>query len=93
MSKKSLFKAVSLLVVFSILALSFPHEANAKQNNPRFTFTQLIQQPVDFLVSLFPFLQKNSQQKTDIYENSNQNTENSVQKTGDLDIDRPSRDG
>jgi len=61
MSKKTLFKAVSLLVVFSLVALSFPTTANAKPNNERFTFAQLIQQPVQFFISLIPFLQKNQQ--------------------------------
>jgi len=91
MSKKTLYKAVSLLVVFSVLALSFPNAANARDNNARLTFSQLINHPVDFFVSLFPFLQKNQQPANthDTYTQDN----NTVQKTGDLDIDRPSRDG
>jgi len=92
MSKKTLFKAVSLLVVFSVLALSVPNTANARENNSKFTFSQLIQHPVDFLTSLFPFLQKN-QQPTNTHDTYTQDTENTVQKTGDLDIDRPSKDG
>jgi hypothetical protein len=91
MSKKTLFKAVSLVVIFSVLALSFPNAANARPNNDPFTFSQLLKEPVQFFISLFPFLQKNSQQRPDKYDNSEQNTENTVQKTGDLDRDRPSR--
>ncbi len=92
MSKKTLFKAVSLLVVFSVLALSLPNAANARDNNARFTFSQLIQHPVDFITSLFPFLQKN-QQPTNTHDTYDQDTNNTVQKTGDLDIPRPSKDG
>jgi len=91
MSKKTLFKAVSLVVVFSVLALSFPNAANARPNNDGFTFSQLLKEPVQFFISLFPFLQKNSQQRPDRYDNSEQNTENTVQKTGDLVEARPSR--
>ncbi|MFW6123594.1 MAG: hypothetical protein ACOC5G_00060 [Acidobacteriota bacterium] len=91
MSKKTLFKAVSLVVIFSVLALSFPNAANARPNNDRFTFVQIIKEPVQFFVSLFPFLQKDSQQRPDKYEQSEQNSENTCQKTGDLDRDRPSR--
>ncbi|MFO7980113.1 MAG: hypothetical protein R6V00_04675 [Candidatus Aminicenantes bacterium] len=91
MSKKNLFKAVSLVVVFSVLALSFPTTVNAKPNNDGFTFSQLLKEPVQFFISLFPFLQKNSQQRPDRYDNSEQDTENTVQKTGDLDRLRPSR--
>jgi hypothetical protein len=90
MSKKTLFKAVSLVVVFSLLALSFPNAVNAKPNNDRFTFTQLLKEPVHFFISLFPFLQKKTQ-RPDKYDHSETNTENTVQKTGDLDRDRPSR--
>jgi hypothetical protein len=90
MSKKTLFKAVSLVVVFSVLALSFPNAANAKPNTDKFTFIQLIRQPAQFFISLFPFLQKNPQQSSDNYEQSDEST---VQKTGDLDRVRPSKDG
>ena len=95
MSKKTLYKAVSLLVVFSVLALSFPTAANAIQNNKKFTFSKFIQQPVDFFISLFPFLQTNNpHQKTNLYDQSEQNTDNNnAQKTGDIDIVRPSKDG
>ncbi|MBD3412963.1 MAG: hypothetical protein GF421_00835 [Candidatus Aminicenantes bacterium] len=93
MSKKTLFKAVSLVVVFSLLALALPNTAQAKQNNAKFTFAQIINQPAQFIVSLFPFLQNNSQQRTDRQDSSDQNTDQTVQKTGELDIDRPSRDG
>ena len=92
MSKKTLFKAVSLLVVFSVLALSLPNAANARENNGRFTFSQLINHPVEFFTSLFPFLQKN-QQPANTHDTYDQDTNNTVQKTGDLDIDRPSKDG
>jgi len=94
MSKKTLFKVVSLLVIFSVLALSFPTAANAIQNNKKFTFSKFIQQPVDFFISLFPFLQTNTPHQTDPYDQSEQNTDNNqVQKTGDIDIVRPSKDG
>lgn len=93
MSKKTLFKAVSLVVIFSFLALSFPNAANANPKNDRFSFVQIIKEPVHFFLSLFPFLKKNTQQKNYRYEESEQNTENKVQKTGDLVESRPSRHG
>ena len=89
MPKRTLFKVTALIVCFTILALSVP-SAYAKPRPNGFDVGAFFKKQVAFVTSLLSFLPF-FDNGPDVGVYGNDDYQNNVKTTGDLDSGRPSR--
>ena len=86
---KKLLKPVAVLLCLGAILLAVPNQNFAAKKGTYSSFTALINQPVQFITSLFPFLNPIFVSGSNDYIAKAKNPIGRVRPTGDIDIGRP----
>lgn len=87
MAKRSVTKAVALLLCFAFISLAVPNLISAERKAPGFSMRILWEKPLSLLSSIFPFLGINHH-KNVVIKNSSDSSK-VVMPTGDLMSGKP----